>query len=161
MRLSSPTGSLRSSIICNVFQDCFCNGCCLVLGQMYEMNYQCSILIMMFRFTIEYLQDYMVIWCCAIMHNNGHDKSFLQGVLGDSLTFGPKTRHSVIVVQKIMKRAIMRQASSVRSLMMNEIGTPDTHMITMLYTLIPMYLESFRAGMVTCLVSHARKQPIN
>lgn len=42
---------------------------------------------------------------------------------------------------------------------MNDIGTPSEHMTTTLYTDIPMYLLSFNAGTLTCLVSQARKQP--
>ena len=32
-------------------------------------------------------------------------------------------------------------------------------LLTTLYTLMPMYLESLRAGMETCRVSQARKMP--
>ena len=45
------------------------------------------------------------------------------------------------------------------SLTTNEIAAPDKHIMTTLYTLIPMYLESFRAEIVTCRVSHAKKHP--
>ena len=38
-------------------------------------------------------------------------------------------------------------------------AAPVTHMITTLYTLIPTYLLSFNAGILTCLVSHAKKAP--
>ena len=54
---------------------------------------------------------------------------------------------------------MIRYEASNWSLIMNEIGTPDTHIITTLYTLIPMYLESFKAGMLTSLVSQAKKHP--
>ena len=75
------------------------------------------------------------------------------------LTFGIKTRHRVIVVQKMMKRQMMMNDELGRSLMMNDTAPPHTHMMTTLYTLIPMYLESFRAGMLTWRVSHAKKHP--
>jgi hypothetical protein len=39
------------------------------------------------------------------------------------------------------------------------IAAPIMHIITTLYTLIPTYLESLRAGMLTWRVSHARKAP--
>ena len=55
----------------------------------------------------------------------------------------------MIVVQKMIKRAIIRYAASGLSLMINETGTPATHMMTQLYTLIPIYLESFKAGTLT------------
>lgn len=42
---------------------------------------------------------------------------------------------------------------------MYDIGAPIMHIITTLYTLIPMYFESFNAGILTRRVSHARKHP--
>ena len=65
----------------------------------------------------------------------------------------------MIVVQKMMKTLMIINAYSCWSVRMNEMATPMTHMMTTLYTLIPMYFESFKAGIVTCRVSHARKHP--
>lgn len=76
-----------------------------------------------------------------------------------SLTLGTNTKHSVVVEQNIMKMDIMTKAASCCSRSTNDKAAPITHMITTLYTLIPMYLESLSAGMLTCRVSHARKQP--
>lgn len=38
-------------------------------------------------------------------------------------------------------------------------ATPRMHMMATLYTDIPTYLESLRAGICTDLVSHAKKAP--
>jgi hypothetical protein len=54
-----------------------------------------------------------------------------------------------MVVQKMMKRLMRAKAGLGWSLMTKEMAAPHIHMITVLYTLIPMYLESFRAGIVT------------
>lgn len=45
------------------------------------------------------------------------------------------------------------------SLVRKDTAAPMMHMMPTLYTLIPIYLLSFRAGMLTFLVSHARKHP--
>ena len=74
-------------------------------------------------------------------------------------TFGTNTRQSVTVVQKRMKVDSMRKAELGSCSMIEATATPATQMMTTLYTLSPMYLESFRAGMVTWRVSQARKQP--
>ena len=52
----------------------------------------------------------------------------------------------------------MKEASCL-SFMMKDMGTPLTHMTRTLYTLIPIYLESFKAGILTLLVSQAKKHP--
>ena len=74
-------------------------------------------------------------------------------------TFGTKTRQRVTVVLNMMKRLMIMKEGLGWSEMMNDMAAPHIHMITTLYTLIPMYFESFRAGMLTRLVSQARKQP--
>lgn len=76
-----------------------------------------------------------------------------------SLTLGTNTKHSVVVEQNMMNIDIMTKAASCCSRSTNDRAAPITHMITTLYTLIPIYLESLSAGMLTCRVSHARKQP--
>ena len=42
---------------------------------------------------------------------------------------------------------------------MKAIADPAEHRMSTLYTLIPIYLESLRADMVTLRVSYAKKQP--
>lgn len=79
--------------------------------------------------------------------------------MSSKLTFGRNTRQSVAVVQKMMKREMIKNEASCLSVSTWESGAPSTHIITLLYTLIPMYFESFRAGIDTFRVSHARKQP--
>lgn len=74
-------------------------------------------------------------------------------------TLGPKTRPTVVVVLKTTNSAMMRKAESGRSPTSSETGTPAAHVMTTLYTLRPMYLESLSAAMLTLRVSHARKQP--
>jgi len=64
-----------------------------------------------------------------------------------------------VVVLKTTKSAMMRKAESGRSPTSSETGTPAAHVMTTLYTLRPMYLESLSAAMLTLRVSHARKQP--
>ena len=76
-----------------------------------------------------------------------------------SLTLGTNTKHRVVVEQNMMNIDIMTKAASCCSRSTNDRAAPITHMMTTLYTLIPMYLESLSAGMLTCRVSHARKQP--
>lgn len=53
----------------------------------------------------------------------------------------------------------MTKAASCWSRRTKDSPAPMTHMITTLYTDMPMYLESLRAGMDTCLVSQAKKIP--
>ena len=67
----------------------------------------------------------------------------------DQITFGTNTRQSVIVVQKIMKKPMITNDEVGWSLITTETAAPHTHMITTLYTLMPMYLESFSAGIDT------------
>lgn len=74
-------------------------------------------------------------------------------------TFGTKTKHRVAVLQNIMNIANIMNMASCLSAKTKLIAAPVTHMITTLYTLIPTYLLSFNAGMLTCLVSHAKKAP--
>lgn len=76
-----------------------------------------------------------------------------------SLTLGTNTKQRVVVEQNMMKMDMMTKAASCCSRSTNDKAAPITHMMTTLYTLIPMYLESFRAGILTCRVSHAKKQP--
>lgn len=77
------------------------------------------------------------------------------------LTFGTKTRQSVMVLQKMITSATMQNWTLGWSLVRKDTAAPMMHMMPTLYTLIPMYLLSLRAGMLTFLVSHARKQPNN
>lgn len=77
------------------------------------------------------------------------------------LTFGTNTRQRVIVLQKMMTRATMQNCTLGWSRVRKDTAAPMIHMMPTLYTLIPMYLLSFRAGMLTFLVSQARKQPNN
>lgn len=74
-------------------------------------------------------------------------------------TFGTKTKHKVAVLQNIINIANIINMASCLSANTKLIAAPVTHMITTLYTLIPTYLLSFNAGMLTCLVSHAKKAP--
>lgn len=67
----------------------------------------------------------------------------------------------MIVLQKMMTRATMQNCTLGWSLVRKETAAPMMHMIPTLYTLIPMYLLSLRAGMLTLRVSHAKKQPNN
>ena len=76
-------------------------------------------------------------------------------------TFGTKTKHNVPVVQNIMKTDISRKLTFFCSYSTDEMATPSTHMIVTLYTDMPTYLLSFKAGMDTFLVSHARNAPNN
>ena len=73
-----------------------------------------------------------------VAHSVSYRLPMIAGDLcGGKLTFGMKTRQRVMVVEKMMKSEMMRYAASGRSLMMKVTGTPDTHMITTLYTDIP------------------------
>lgn len=83
------------------------------------------------------------------------------GGTANFLTFGTNTKQSVIVLQKIMTRATMQNCTFGWSRVRKDTAAPMMHMIPTLYTLIPMYLLSFRAGILTFLVSQARKQPNN
>lgn len=74
---------------------------------------------------------------------------------------GTKTRQSVMVLQKMITRATMQNWTLGWSLVRKDTAAPMMHMMPTLYTLIPMYLLSLRAGMLTFLVSQARKQPNN
>lgn len=76
-------------------------------------------------------------------------------------TFGTNTRQRVMVLQKMMTRATMQNCTLGWSRVRKETAAPMMHMIPTLYTLIPMYLLSLRAGMLTLRVSHAKKQPNN
>ena len=84
---------------------------------------------------------------------------FLSLHMATMLTLGPKTRPTVVVVLKTTNRAMIRNAESGRSPTSSDTGTPAAHVITTLYTLRPMYLESLSAAMLTLRVSQARKQP--
>jgi hypothetical protein len=66
-----------------------------------------------------------------------------------------------MVLQKMMTRATMQNCTLGWSRVRKETAAPMMHMIPTLYTLIPMYLLSLRAGMLTLRVSHAKKQPNN
>lgn len=82
------------------------------------------------------------------------------GILGTTnLTFGTNTKHSVAVVQKIIKTEININTASRRSDRTNAIAAPMIHMIKTLYTLSPICLESLRAGIDTCRVSQAKNAP--
>jgi len=74
-------------------------------------------------------------------------------------TLGIKTRQRVAVLQNIMNTANIINMASCLSVSTKLIAAPVTHIITTLYTLIPTYLLSFNAGILTCRVSHARKAP--
>lgn len=65
----------------------------------------------------------------------------------------------MVVEQKMMNTEMMMKAASCWSRSTKEMAAPMLHMMTTLYTLMPTYLESFSAGMLTWRVSHARKQP--
>ena len=56
-------------------------------------------------------------------------------------TFGTNTRHSVPVVQKMMKTEMRTKEALGCSLRTAEMATPRTHMIVTLYTDIPTYLQ--------------------
>jgi hypothetical protein len=62
---------------------------------------------------------------------------------------GTKTKHRVAVEQKIINIDIIKNAASCCSLSTKERPAPITHIITTLYTLIPIYFESFKAGIDT------------
>ena len=72
---------------------------------------------------------------------------------------GTKTKHNVAVEQNIINIDMIKNAASCCSFKTNERPAPMTHIITTLYTLIPIYFESFKAGIETCRVSQARKHP--
>lgn len=74
-------------------------------------------------------------------------------------TFGTNTKHKVVVVQNIIKTEISIKTASFRSDMIKAMDPPIMHIIVTLYTDRPMCLESFRAGIETFRVSHARKAP--
>lgn len=78
-----------------------------------------------------------------------------------SPTFGTNTRQRVMVLQKMMTRATMQNCTLGWSRVRKDTAAPMMHMIPTLYTLIPMYLLSLRAGMLTLRVSQAKKQPNN
>lgn len=77
----------------------------------------------------------------------------------NKFTLGTKTKHKVAVVQKIMNTEIMMKEASCLSERTKLMAAPMTHIITTLYTDIPTYLESLRAGMETWRVSQARNAP--
>ena len=86
--------------------------------------------------------------------------SFLMEACGDRVvrTLGTNTRHRVIVVANRMRVDRSMNEWSASSITLDTpILTRQTNITT--YTLIPMYLLSFNAGIVTLLVSQARKQP--
>lgn len=64
-------------------------------------------------------------------------------------TFGTNTKQRVPVVQKIMKSEIKIKTASRRSAKTKAIAAPIMHIISTLYTLNPMCLESLRAGIDT------------
>lgn len=64
-----------------------------------------------------------------------------------------------MVLQNIMTKATMQNCTLGWSRVRNETAAPIMHIIPTLYTLIPMYLLSFKAGMLTFRVSQARKHP--
>lgn len=66
-----------------------------------------------------------------------------------------------MVLQNIMTKATMQNCTLGWSRVRNETAAPIMHIIPTLYTLIPMYLLSFKAGMLTFRVSQARKHPNN
>lgn len=78
-----------------------------------------------------------------------------------ALTFGTKTKHSITVVQKTIKKAVIANVAFCACSIISAAGTPTTLKMTTLYTDIPTYRESLSAGMLTCRVSHARKTPNN
>ena len=78
-----------------------------------------------------------------------------------TVTFGTKTRQSVRVVQNMMNTEMMTNEAVCSSFSTKVTATPRMHMMATLYTDIPTYLESFRAGICTDLVSHAKKAPNN
>lgn len=82
-----------------------------------------------------------------------------QAANGIVLTFGMNTKKSVAVEQNNMNTDMMMKEASCWSLRTKEMAAPATHISTTLYTLMPTYLESFSAGMLTCRVSQARKAP--
>ena len=84
----------------------------------------------------------------------------LSGSCLTSNIFGIKTKNSVIDVQKKMNKE-SRMNAAFLFCTMNAMAAPAEHIISTLYTLIPIYFESFRAGIVTWRVSYAKKQPNN
>ena len=93
------------------------------------------------------------------IHVTGSSGAECRAILTRIRTLGRKTRPNVMEVQKMMHSPMMVKDAFTWSLMTNDVAAPAIHIITTLYTLIPMYLESFRAGMLTWRVSQARKQP--
>ena len=66
-----------------------------------------------------------------------------------------------MVLQNMMTKATMQNCTLGWSRVRNETAAPIMHIMPTLYTLIPMYLLSFKAGMLTFRVSQARKHPNN
>ena len=63
------------------------------------------------------------------------------------------------VVQKMINIAIMINEALSSSLRTKLTATPSIHMMATLYTDMPTYLESLRAGICTDRVSQAKKAP--
>jgi len=102
--------------------------------------------------------QFMLIKSLPLMIINSHTLTALNNA---ELTLGTKTKQRVMVLQKMITRATMQNWTLGWSLVRKDTAAPMMHMMPTLYTLIPMYLLSLRAGMLTFLVSHARKQPNN
>lgn len=102
----------------------------------------------------EALPTFPLCYCCVTADTEG-SSYYLQ------LTFGTKTKHSITVVQKTMKKAVIANVAFCACSIISAAGTPTTLKMTTLYTDIPTYRESLSAGMLTCRVSHARKTPNN
>lgn len=72
-----------------------------------------------------------------------------------SCIFGRNRRQSVAVVDVNINAVIVINANVTRSAIKFAKTTTMALVMTTLYTDTPMYCESFRAGILTCLVSHA------
>jgi len=73
------------------------------------------------------------------------------------LTLGRKRRQRVIVVEKRMRAVTEQKESVTRSETKFAKLTPNTLVSTTMYTLSPMYLLSFSAGIFTCLWKSAKQ----
>lgn len=75
---------------------------------------------------------------------------------------GRKSRQSELVVEKRMSTVLVTKARVARSLSRLASTTTRALVMTTLYTLSPMYCESFSAGILTCLWNRSRyKVPSN
>lgn len=93
-----------------------------------------------------------------VPYNIFHDVSSLPLLL-IAMILGRNSKQSVDVVAMRIKLVIVIYASVARSEMIVPITTTLALVITTEYTLIPMYLESFRADISTFLVSQAMYTP--